>query len=79
VSEEEVYRQLAAVFDDVFEYEGRIVPETVAADVDGWDSVGHIRLVLACEDAFGCRFEPKEVVGLNNVGELVATIRRKTS
>jgi acyl carrier protein len=79
VSEEEIYRQLAAVFDDVFEYEGPIDADTVAGDVGGWDSVGHIRLVLACEDAFGCHFEPKEVVGLKNVGELVATIRRKIS
>ena len=43
------------------------------------DSVGHIRLILACEQAFGCRFEPKEVVGLQNVGELVAMIRQKTA
>lgn len=77
MSDEEIYRRLAGVFDDVFEHDGPVVAETVAADVDGWDSIGQIRLVLACEQAFGCRFDPKEVVGLNNVGELVATIRRK--
>jgi acyl carrier protein len=79
VSDEEIYKRLADLFDDVFEYEGFIGPATVAADVEGWDSVGHIRLVLACEEAFGCQFAPKEVVGLNDVGELVAAIREKTS
>ena len=77
MSDEEIYRRLAGVFDDVFEYDKPIAAETVAADVEGWDSIGQIRLVLACEQAFGCHFDPKEVVGLNNVGELVATIRRK--
>jgi acyl carrier protein len=77
VTDEEIYQRLPGLFDDVFEYEGPIGPETVAADVEGWDSVGHIRLILACEQAFGCRFEPREVVGLKDVGELVATIRQK--
>lgn len=79
MTDEQIYEQLARVMDDVFEHEYPIGPQTVAADVDGWDSVGHIRLVLACEDAFGCTFEPKEVVGLKNVGELVSMIRQKTS
>jgi len=79
VTDEEIYQGLPGLFDDVFEYEGPIGPETVAADVDGWDSVGHIRLILACEQAFGCRFEPREVVGLQNVGELVAMIRQKAA
>ena len=79
MTDEEIYQRLPGLFDDVFEYEGPIGPETLAADVDGWDSVGHIRLILACEQAFGCRFEPREVVGLQNVGELVAMIRQKAA
>lgn len=77
MNDEEIYKQLAGLFDDVFEFDGPLGPETVSADVEGWDSVGHVRLVLACEDAFGVRFSPKEVVGLNNLGELVAAIREK--
>lgn len=79
MTDEEIYQRLAGVFDDVFEYEGPIGPETVASDVDGWDSVGHIRLLLACEDAFNCRFDPREVVALNDVGELVEAIQQKTA
>lgn len=79
MSENEIYSRLAGVFDDVFEYEGPLSPETVSSDVEGWDSVGHIRLVLACEDAFGVRFAPSEVVGLNNLGELVAAIVQKAA
>lgn len=79
MTEDEIYQRMTGIFDDVFEYDGPIGPATVAPDVDGWDSVGHIRLVLACEEAFGCRFEPNEVVGLQNVGELVAMIRQKSA
>lgn len=77
MTDDDIYPKLATIFDDVFEYDGPLAADTVAADVDGWDSVGHIRLVLAAEDAFGVRFDPKEVVGLNNLGELVAAIRQK--
>jgi len=77
MTDDEIYQRLCAIFDDVFEYEGPLGADTVSADVDGWDSVGHIRLVLAAEEAFGVRFEPKEVVGLNDLGELVAAIRQK--
>ena len=79
MTDEEIYQRLRGLFDDVFEHESPIGAETVAADVEGWDSVGHIRLILACEQAFGCRFEPKEVVGLRDVGDLVAMIHQKTA
>lgn len=77
MSHDEIYAGLAGVFDDVFEYEGALGPETTSDDVDGWDSVGHIRLVLACEEAFGVSFQPKEVMGLGNLGELVDLIAAK--
>ena len=39
MTDEEIYKRLSGLFDDVFEYEGAIGLETVAADVEGWDSV----------------------------------------
>jgi acyl carrier protein len=74
---DEIYAGLASVFDDVFEYEGALSPESTSDDVEGWDSIGHIRLVLACEEKFGVSFKPAEVMGLGNLGALVDLIVAK--
>ena len=52
-------------------------PETTAHDVEGWDSLAHIQLLIVVEDAFGIRFNTGEVAGLANVGEMVELIARK--
>lgn len=52
-------------------------PETVASDVPGWDSLSHVRVLAAVEDAFDIRFRSLEVVRLKNVGELQALVDKK--
>jgi acyl carrier protein len=53
MTEAEVYERMAPIFHDVFDDDHLVVkPATVAADVDGWDSLTHIRLVVALEQAF---------------------------
>jgi acyl carrier protein len=54
-----------------------ITEETLANEVPGWDSLNHIRVLTAVEDAFGIRFKSHEVMRLKNVGELDALVRRK--
>lgn len=54
-----------------------IVETTLATEVPGWDSLSHIRVLAAVEDAFGIRFKSHEVMRLKNVGELDALVRRK--
>ena len=53
-------------------------PGTTADEVDGWDSLAHIRLVLAVSKVFGVRFSASEIGGLKNVGESVDVIKTKT-
>ncbi|MET4278985.1 MULTISPECIES: acyl carrier protein [unclassified Bradyrhizobium] len=75
----QIYSKLATVFREVFdEDELELEPETTADDVDGWDSLSHIRLVLAVSKAFGIKFSASEIGGLKNVGEFVELIRKKT-
>ena len=50
---------------------------TTAEDVEEWDSLHHIRLIVAIERAFKIRFSNPEVESLNNVGDLVRLIDRK--
>ena len=48
-----------------------LTPQTRARDVPGWDSLAHVRIVVAIEDAFDTEFETSAVTGLRNVGDLV--------
>jgi acyl carrier protein len=75
---DDVYAQLTGIFHDVFDDESIVVtPQLTADDVDEWDSLSHIRLVLAIEKKFGLKFSAAEVGRLKNVGEFVALIRSK--
>ncbi len=62
------------VFDNV---EINIQPEMTANDVDGWDSLSHVNLVLAVEQGFGIRFAQKELLTFKNVGDLLKSIESK--
>ncbi|MCC8935231.1 MULTISPECIES: acyl carrier protein [Bradyrhizobium] len=74
----EVYSKLTAVFQDVFDEDDlALTPQTTADDVDGWDSLSHIRLVLAVSKAFGVKFSASEIGNLKNVGEFADLIEKK--
>lgn len=53
-----------------------LTPETRARDVDGWDSLAHIRLMVAVERAFSVRFTTAAITELENVGALISLIER---
>jgi acyl carrier protein len=52
---------------------------TVATEVPGWDSLSHVRVITAVEDAFGVRFRSLEVIKLKNVGELQKLVDKKVA
>ena len=73
-----VFQRLQEVFCDVFGAEDlTITRQLTAADVAGWDSLMHVRLILAVEKDFGVRFTTSEVASFTNVGELADAIERK--
>jgi acyl carrier protein len=72
--------RLNDVFQDVFDDdEIEIFPEMTARDIDEWDSLKHIVLVLAIEKAFGVRLNAAEVGGLQNVGQMVALLEARAA
>jgi len=52
-------------------------PEMTANDVDGWDSLSHVNLILSVEKGFGIKFSLNEILTFKNVGDLVKCIERK--
>ncbi len=71
-SREEVLTKLTGVFRTVFD-DDRIVlrPATTSDDIEEWDSLNQIKIILACEQAFGLKLKPRAVNSLRNVGEMV--------
>lgn len=70
-------QQLSEVLREVFDDDTiEATPEMTANDVDGWDSLSHVNLILAVETRFGVRFTQKEVLSFRNVGDLMACIER---
>lgn len=68
---EAIWSRLAGVFESVMGEPVALARETTAEDVEGWDSVSNIELLVAVEREFGLRFSTAELSGFANVGELV--------
>ena len=66
------------IFREVFDKPAlEIFDAMQARDVEGWDSLNHITLIMALEESFGVKFTTREVMGFQNVGEMLACLRGK--
>ncbi|MBQ6841382.1 MAG: acyl carrier protein [Bacilli bacterium] len=75
---EEIFERVNNVFRDVFDDETITVNEnTTSSDIEDWDSLEHINLIVAIENEFGIKFGMNEVTGMKNVGEMVKIIKDK--
>lgn len=74
----EMLKQITEIFIDVLDNEDIVLEEsTTASDVEDWDSLNHIQLVVAIEKHFKIRFTSKEIQSWNNVGEMMSCISEK--
>lgn len=74
----ELQDRLNDIFCEVFDDDDiKIAPEMTANDVDGWDSLSHVNLIVAIETKFNIRFSQKELLAFKNVGDLLNSIRSK--
>lgn len=70
--------RLNEIFCDVFDDDDiKITPEMSANDVDGWDSLSHVNLIVTIETKFNIRFSQKELLTFKNVGDLLNSIQIK--
>ena len=75
MTREDVYERLVAVFRDVLDDDSiKLYDNTVADDVEGWDSFEHINLISGVEEEFSFKIPMGKVVTMKNVGELVDII-----
>ena len=75
-----IYEKLTEIFQDIFDNDDVIAtPELTAHDVEEWDSLSHIRVIVTIEEEFDIKFSVSEIVELNNVAEMVALIESKVA
>lgn len=73
-----ICEELNAIFCEVFDDEDiEIATETTADEVDGWDSLSHVNLIVAVETHFNIKFNQKELLTFKNVGDLMRSIESK--
>lgn len=78
MNRKEVFEELTAVFADVLDLQHVSLNDgTTVDDIESWDSLSHIHLVVAIENRFHVRFTSREIMRWQNVGEMVDTIIRK--
>ena len=78
MTRDEVFEEINLIFRDVFDDDSLvIVDSTNSEDIEDWDSLEHINLVVAMEKRFDMKFNIREVGKLQNVGEMVDLIMSK--
>lgn len=78
MSEAEVLGKLNEIFRDLFDLpELELTPDMSAEDIDEWDSVNHVMLVVQVEREFKVKFHTAEVEEMKNVGDLVRLVTGK--
>lgn len=76
----EILKKIQDVFRDVFDNEDiEITVNTVAEDIEEWDSLAHVQLVKELEKKFSVKISAKELMSWDNVGEMVDSINDKLS
>jgi acyl carrier protein len=78
VTEAEIYQRLTTIFQDVLDDDELVLEQTLTADdVPQWDSLSHVRLILAVQKEFGVKFSAAHVAGLKDVGGLASLVQAR--
>lgn len=79
VNRDETRKQLVDVFKQVFGRDIALRDELTPPDVEGWDSLMHVMLIVAAEKHFGIKFKGSEIANAACVGDLVDLICSKST
>lgn len=74
----QILDEVQAIFREVLDNEEIVLAnETTADDIEEWDSLTHIQLIVAIEKHFKIKFTSKEILSWQNVGEMIDCIAAK--
>ena len=80
MTHDEILHTLTQIIREILELPDLLITtETSAADVDEWDSMTHIQLVMAIEKKYKVRFALGELQALKNVGDMIELIQKKVN
>jgi acyl carrier protein len=75
---QEIFKQLTEIYCNVLNVDNLMLSETTTAeDIEEWDSLSHIQIVVAIEKHFHIKFSSLEIMRWKNVGEMVDSISQK--
>lgn len=78
-SKDEILKNINKIMSYTFDLDDlNVTRETTAGEIEEWDSLTHVRLIVAIERAFKIKFSNAEIERLHNVGELVDAVASKT-
>lgn len=74
----DIIEKLNEIFINILDMDDcNLTDETSANDIEEWDSLSHIQLIVAIEKEFKIKFTSMEIIKWNNVGEMVNSIEEK--
>ena len=73
----EIFKKVQEVFTEVLEEDVNIKEEYSAIDVDGWDSLTHIMLIVETEKKFNIKFLSSEITSWEDIGKMIDCIEQK--
>ncbi len=73
-----IANQVRGIAAEIFDVPAaRITTESGPENVEGWDSLKHLNLMLALEEQFGIKFDPEDFEHMGNISQIVALVERK--
>lgn len=73
-----IKHEIIEIFEDVMDLDDMVIEETTTAeDVEEWDSLSHVRFLVAVERAYGIKFTNAEIESLKQFGDIVSLVRTK--
>jgi acyl carrier protein len=78
MNRDQIQFELTTVFRDVFDDPSLVLRDDLtASNVEGWDSLSHINMIVAVERTFRVKFALADISRLKDVGELISLIEQK--
>lgn len=80
MNNQEILNKVSETLKNIFDDQSLVIQENTSADdIDEWDSLTHIQIVAELENVFQIKFALGELMGLQNVGDMVNLIQNKIS